>query len=112
MAGQEENQYMAQPIRHTLQEGTVDTGKEHIKIVYGDGMIPVCVLQPQGDAFIVQFMVREDETNRRMIADVWRDLKLQLIDKRMPSTWRYAIIHCGTIENIFSPVHWIHKAVE
>ena len=98
-------------VKHTLQEGVVDTGKEHIKIVYGDEKIPVCVLQPQGDAFVVQFMVQEDESNGRMIADVWRDLKLRLIDKKMPSTWRYAILHCDSMDNIFSPVHWIHKAV-
>ncbi len=98
-------------VENTLQEGTVDTGREHIKIVYGDKQIPMCVLQPQGDAFVVQFLVQEDETNGQMIAHVWRELKLHLIDKRMPSTWRYAILHCETIENIFSPVHWIHKAV-
>ncbi len=98
-------------VEHTLQEGNVDNAKEHIKIVYGDERIPICVLQPQGDAFVVQFMVHEDETNRKMIADVWRELKLHLIDMRMPSTWRYAIIHCGCMANIFSPVHWIHKAV-
>ena len=100
---------MTQQIRHTLQEGTVDTGKEHIKIVYGDEMLQMCLLQPHGDVFVVQFLVQEDETNRQMIAHVWRELKLHLIDKRIPSTWRYAILHCSSGENIFSQVHWIYK---
>ena len=102
---------MAQLIQHTLQEGTVDSGKEHIKIVYGDGMIPMCLLQPQGAAFVAQFLVEEDEANSNMIAQVWRELKLHLIDKQMPFTWRYAILHCSSGENIFSEVHWIHKSV-
>lgn len=102
---------MTQLIRHTLQEGTVDTGKEHIKIVYGDDLLPMCLLQPHGDAFVVRFLVQEDEKNGQMIANVWRELKLHLIDKRMPSTWRYAILHCSSAENIFSQVHWIHKNV-
>ena len=63
---------MTELIQHTIEEGTVDTGKEHIKIVYGDERIPICILQPQGDAFVVQFLIEEDETNGKMIRRVER----------------------------------------
>ena len=102
---------MAQPIHGSIVEGTVDTGKEHIKIFYGDGMVPICLLQPQGDTFTVQLLVKDDEVNGPMLVQVCRELKLHLIDRRMPSTWRYVILHCSSGENMFSSVHWVHKPV-
>ena len=89
------------------REGTIDTTKEHIRIVYGDRNTHVCLVQPKGRSFIVQFMLLEDQANMHIIDDVKKQLDFYLIEKREPDPWAYARYHCSTAANLYSKMHWI-----
>ena len=92
---------------HTWREGTADAAKEHIRIAYGDRNTPVCLVQPKGESFIVQFILLEGQANRNVIDSVKKDLDFYLIEKGEPNPWAYARYHCSIAANIYSKVHWI-----
>ena len=101
--------YLRRAKLENLCDGLVNTEKEHIKIFYGDDMLPACLIQPRGEDFVIQFLLEHNYKNETIIKNVRQDIELQLVRKRLPNPWAYAIYYCTTISNIFSQVHWIIK---
>jgi hypothetical protein len=103
------------------QEGQVDRSGEHMELRYGsaevggwEDWIPVALVGPPAEGAVdVEFLVdRNSHENTMMIDDVVREVQFYLIDKcrldRPPgfNPWAYAVYHCGTGANLYSPVHW------
>lgn len=94
-------------------EGFVDSEGEHIKITYGDDNIPVAlVAPPEKRAFTVQFVLSADSSTtnpyQKIFEETRKELDFYLIEKREKDPWAYAIYHCGTAANLYSPVHWVY----
>jgi hypothetical protein len=98
----------------TWTEGPVDRGKEHFEIRYGKGQdfdsdrsnwkLAARVGPPQGLVFQVQILVSKE------IPDIFKplvkDLNFFFKYTNEPDPWQYAIHHCNTAANIYSPLHW------
>ena len=94
-------------------EGFVDGGGEHIKITYGDDSMQVALVAPTGGrAFVVQFVLNLDLSSvglqQKVLEETRKELDFYLVGKGEKDPWAYAIYHCGTAANIYSPVHWVH----
>jgi hypothetical protein len=92
-------------------EGFVDGGGEHIKITYGDDSMPVALVAPIGErAFVVQFVLKPDLSSvglrQKVLEETRKELDFYLVGKGEQDPWAYAIYHCGTAANMYSPVHW------
>ena len=104
------------------EEGSVDTAREHLKIVYGDvdtqeseeWILIALVSAPKDTTFTVQFLgENSDAESRKMMDAVRRQLDFYLVEKGEPDPWNYAKYHCGTAANLYSKVHWsYHAAVQ
>jgi len=92
-------------------EGEVDTREEHIRITYGENLLPVALIAlDQDKTVIVQFILLKvdmaDDLNQRRLNEVQRELDFFLIELDKEEPWVYAIYHCTTASNIYSQVHW------
>jgi hypothetical protein len=90
-------------------EGTVNTEKKHLRIVYDENNIPVCLVQPEknNNSFIVQFIIDRTVQNQSMIEHVIKELDFYLVEKDEYDHWEYALYHCTTASNLYSKVHWV-----
>lgn len=109
-----ENSAMLKSTWH-WEEGSVDSSREHLEIVYGDvnsqnpgEWIPVALVSAPKDAtFSVQFLIETTDPESRKIVDAVREeLDFYLVEKGEPDPWNYAKYHCGTTANVYSKVHW------
>lgn len=62
--------------------------------------------RPKDRLFPVQWLVPVVASNEAAIEHVRRELDFYLAEKDEPDPWNYAIYHCGTAANLYSPVHW------
>ena len=106
-----------------LTEGKVDLTAPHMKLFYGDwgdpktyearkSALPVAlVAKPIGNSFVVEFphiLDLDQSEYERSKLEVTKELAFYLVDKDEPDPWEYAIYHCGTASNLYSPVHWTY----
>jgi hypothetical protein len=55
----------------------------------------------------VEWLVKQDSTKHQaMLADARHSLDFYLVEKDEPDPWAYALYHCNTGANMYSPVHW------
>jgi hypothetical protein len=90
-------------------EGTVDPHGEHIKIAYGEDPTPVALVANIKGVITAQFLPRPDlpESEQAHVRSEVRDeLDYYFVRLRERNPWGYAIYHCTTAANIYSPVHW------
>jgi hypothetical protein len=93
--------------KRNWSDAVVDRDREHIILYYGADNRPAAALTPRGDSsFSVEFLT-DDPGVRRAVE---RELDFYLVELKKPDPWAYAIYHCGTAANLYSPVHWAHQA--
>ena len=97
------------------EEGEVDEREEHIELYYGkEGETPyengkpiARIAKPNQHVFTVEWLVTQDSPGHQtMLADARHELDFFLVELNKPNPWAYAIYHCSTASNIYSPVHW------
>jgi len=96
-------------------EGEVDRTRHHIELRYGDvraatsGPLTTVAFvgKPSNGVFPVQFAAPSGQlAEPEMVEAVRRELDFYLVEKAEPDPWAYAVYHCGTAANVYSPVHW------
>lgn len=97
------------------EQGDVDEKGEHIELRYGDAhktshenWTPIARLaRPKDHVFKLEWLVQpESPEYEAMLADARRSLNFYLVEKNEPDPWAYALYHCNTGANMYSPVHW------
>ena len=99
------------------REGPVDKTNEHMRLFYGDAdagtqPLEVALLAPakrgQVDSYVVEFVPPRDgkTLSREVRTAVEKEINYYLLEKDEKDPWQYAIYHCGTAANVYSPVHW------
>ncbi len=98
------------------REGPVDERLDHFDLRYGDASAPggwnewtpIAIVGLKRKGLVnVQFLInRTDPRNSQIVDDVVKELNFYLAELNKPDPWRYLEYHCGTLSNVYSPVHW------
>jgi hypothetical protein len=92
-------------------EGAVDSSGEHIRLCFGGEWEPVALLAPTGEGrYAAEFLLDPAVSDEaaEAIREARRALDFYLVELDEPDPWAYAIYHCGTASNLYSPIHWEH----
>lgn len=100
-----------------LVEGKVDTAEDHFKIRYGDinkvepeeFILAALIGKGKNNCFIVELILPESLSKsmlKKIITKVKKEIEFYSEPRADMSPWEYAIYHCSTSSNIYSPVHW------
>lgn len=96
-------------VERQLVEGKVDLKFEHFQFTYEDNPEVIAVVsRGENDTFVFQFMIEKDESNKKIMESVVKELQYYLINKNEDNPWQYAKYHCNTGANIYSNVHWVY----
>jgi len=85
-------------------EADVAQDEEHFQLGHEESAVRVAALvgRPIGQTFRIRIQAHEP----KVVADLCRELDLYLLEAGGPDPWKYAIYHCSTSSNVYSPVHW------
>ena len=92
-----------------LVEDFVDPAGEHIDITYGDDTSALARVAPGGDmTFSIEFLATPTGSKElsTKLESIRQELNYYLVEKGEENPWAYAVYHCGTATNLYSPVHW------
>ena len=90
--------------------GEVPTDGHHIQIKGGEtGQLLAHVGQLNG-RIRVRLEKKLPPDSQQLLDEVIRQLDFYFGEKQEPDPWRYAIHHCSTAANLYSPVRWVFVA--
>jgi hypothetical protein len=99
------------------EQGEVDEQQAYIELRHGNAgttsyanWTPIALLaKPKGHVFKVKWLVQQVSADyKSMLADVGESLNFYLVEKGESDPWGYALYHCNTSSNLYSPVHWTY----
>ena len=88
--------------------GSVDRSRPHIELRSGERSESLAVLGDQRPHLVADFSQSPTAAavSRDVLAEVVRQLDFYLDQKGEPDPWAYALHHCSTAANAYSPVVW------
>lgn len=92
-------------------EDAVDSSGEHMCLCFGEAWKPVALLAPAAEGrYAVEFLVDRASSPEaeEAVSEARKALDFYLGELNEPDPWAYAIHHCGTASNLYSPIHWEH----
>ena len=87
-------------------EGQVDNSKEHMALKWAEDETVICLLQPDGQGFVVDFVGGIDDKLKQAAK---KELDFYLIELKEPDPWAYAKYHCWSTCNVYAEVRWVLK---
>lgn len=92
------------------REGAVDRDGDHLVLTNRELSVPLAIVgPPSGRTFTVQFVdeLADDDPRSAQLRDPARhELDYYLVELGEADPWAYAIYHCSTAANLYSPIHW------
>lgn len=96
------------PLAPIWKEGKVDLSKEHILIKEPETSEVLAYIEPVGDDIRVEFNKEASSAARKLTAEAEKQLNFYFGENQAEDAWEYAVYHCSSAANIYSPIRWVH----
>lgn len=97
---------LEKPAAPRWEYGEVPGAHQHIRILNPETQQWLVRVGRRNDRFPVETNPDVSAESRALMPEVIRQLDFYFGEKQEPDPWEYAIHHCGTAANLYSPVRW------
>ncbi|MCK4841850.1 MAG: hypothetical protein KAT04_08200 [Methylococcales bacterium] len=88
------------------KEGTVDTNKDYIVLKEAESLKTLAYVSSNTGEIHVSF--NTDTHSKTSIDEAKKQLDFYFGEKQEKNPWEYAIYHCSSSANIYSPIRWVY----